>query len=531
MADNRRRVELTPQQERVLRGLAAGKTNWEIAQDLGLSLEGVKYHVSEIIGRYNVSSREEAVAAWHQEESVGAKVRRSWAGLLAVPASTVAKVAAAGLAVALVSAVALTLWPEGSGTAPVPQTFESPDDLLAAMATAASRDDDVLQVRSTRTFQESDGSPVLEFGDHNAYFDFENGRARIDYTKGADLTTDTVDYYTAWFNGQNFFERGPDDDAPREGFLPERWHLCMDSPEFLTALIACGLDSAPSNIAGAAPVFIATAEWNGNSARVIEYTYEYEGGAGATVVHRFYVDAVTLLPLALTTTGGDAAGSPIGTLTQKFEAARIDRDDAVRALLDPRAEGFLTPSERELEVLDNPRWRDRIYWLGREYAPGNGLPSFTLGDASDADGWYNVTRPVLLRLRYETVAGRVVYVELWEADGWEHFVGGLGEQFLGAGTCLQSEQLGANGTPVTFLSGYRNQEPRDSPWPTPTVPVPNSGCSDDYTWFMAVADFGSHVVTINAPVGLYSGPSEWWMPSRTELKEFASALRLRQPGE
>lgn len=511
-----------------MRGLAAGRTNWEIAQELGLSLEGVKYHVSEIIGRYGVSSRDEAVAAWRQQESIGAKVRRSWAAILAVPSSTVAKVAAAGVAVAVVLAVALTLWPQGSGSAPVPQTFESPDDLLGAMATAG--EEDILHVQSIRTFQESDGAPVLEFGHHDAYFDFGNGTARIDYTKGADLTTDTVESSTAWFSGQDFFERGPDDDAPREGFLEEQWRLCIDSLEFLPAVIACGLDSAPSNIVGAIPVLITTAEWDGKDARAIEYTSQ--AGTGATVVYRFYIDAATLLPLALVATGEDTNGNSMGTLTQEFATSRIDRDGAVQALLDPRAEGFLTPSERELEVLDDPRWRSHLYWLGREFDPGGEFPSFVLSDASDADGWYVPgERPVLLRLCYEGADVGGFYVELWEAAGWETFVELLGQQFLGAGPCLLAEEQVISGTPVTFLSGYRNEEPRDAPWTTPTVPGPASGCPSGYTWFMAVADYGDYVVTINAPVGLYSGPAEWWSPSREELEAFAAALRLRQPGQ
>ena len=56
------RYGLTERQRDVLAMMAEGRTNYDIAQALGLSLEGAKYHVSEILGKLGVDSREEAVA-------------------------------------------------------------------------------------------------------------------------------------------------------------------------------------------------------------------------------------------------------------------------------------------------------------------------------------------------------------------------------------------------------------------------------------------------------------------------------------
>ena len=41
----------TPRQREVLTLLARGRTNREIAEELGISLDGAKWHVSEIITR------------------------------------------------------------------------------------------------------------------------------------------------------------------------------------------------------------------------------------------------------------------------------------------------------------------------------------------------------------------------------------------------------------------------------------------------------------------------------------------------
>lgn len=43
--------ELTPGHREVRQLLAKGRTNFEIAEALGISLEGAKYHVREIMGR------------------------------------------------------------------------------------------------------------------------------------------------------------------------------------------------------------------------------------------------------------------------------------------------------------------------------------------------------------------------------------------------------------------------------------------------------------------------------------------------
>lgn len=57
---------LTPRQQEVLELVREGHTNAEIARELGISHDGAKWHVSEIIGRLGVTTREEA-AAWQPE--------------------------------------------------------------------------------------------------------------------------------------------------------------------------------------------------------------------------------------------------------------------------------------------------------------------------------------------------------------------------------------------------------------------------------------------------------------------------------
>jgi len=50
----------------VLALIREGLTDREIAARLGISLDGVKFHVSEILGKLGVTSRNEA-ARWHED--------------------------------------------------------------------------------------------------------------------------------------------------------------------------------------------------------------------------------------------------------------------------------------------------------------------------------------------------------------------------------------------------------------------------------------------------------------------------------
>src|SRR5690606_31094903 len=70
---------LTPREWEVLDLLRQGLSNREIADRLRISYDGARYHVSEILSKLGVSSREEA-AAWQPEASAS---RRVWGiGLL-----------------------------------------------------------------------------------------------------------------------------------------------------------------------------------------------------------------------------------------------------------------------------------------------------------------------------------------------------------------------------------------------------------------------------------------------------------------
>jgi DNA-binding CsgD family transcriptional regulator len=95
-----RTSDLTRRQRQVLELIARGKTNGEIAGELGVTLDGAKWHVREILAKLGVDSREDAARIWRQDQSIGSRTLRRMA---AVPASAMLG-AAAGVAIVIVVA-------------------------------------------------------------------------------------------------------------------------------------------------------------------------------------------------------------------------------------------------------------------------------------------------------------------------------------------------------------------------------------------------------------------------------------------
>lgn len=89
-------TQVTPRQREVLDLLVKGYTNQQIAQKLGISLEGAKWHVREILEVTGASSREEAAEMWRAENGLPRRLwRMTWsAGAIAAAAAGIAVVIA-----------------------------------------------------------------------------------------------------------------------------------------------------------------------------------------------------------------------------------------------------------------------------------------------------------------------------------------------------------------------------------------------------------------------------------------------------
>jgi len=78
--------ELNDRQRQILGLIERGHTNREIADLLGLSIDGAKWNVSEILTKLGLDSREEAAEYWRSRRSPTATVTRALRALFSAPA-------------------------------------------------------------------------------------------------------------------------------------------------------------------------------------------------------------------------------------------------------------------------------------------------------------------------------------------------------------------------------------------------------------------------------------------------------------
>jgi|GEM_PF-3334418 len=119
--------EVTSRQLEVARLVAEGRTNPEIASSLGITLDGAKYHVSELLGRLGLERREE-IAYWYRSERRGQRMRRFSALFASAPrAFATAAGATAVIALGVLFAVGLSggLAQESAVGSPTPTTTPS----------------------------------------------------------------------------------------------------------------------------------------------------------------------------------------------------------------------------------------------------------------------------------------------------------------------------------------------------------------------------------------------------------------------
>jgi hypothetical protein len=107
-----------------------GKTNTQIGEELGISLDGAKWHVSEILSKLQAESREEAADYWRRYNGIAPRFERIFRGLAGgVSTKWVAGTAAvmvAGVATAVVVAIAINRSSEVPGTASPTQSVATP---------------------------------------------------------------------------------------------------------------------------------------------------------------------------------------------------------------------------------------------------------------------------------------------------------------------------------------------------------------------------------------------------------------------
>ncbi len=129
----------TPRQLEVIELVAKGHTNAQIADRLDISLAGAKWHVSEVLSKLGVESREAIPDYWRWRRSPVRALRRRFA--LALPALPLAPTFAGAtiVGIALVGGILLAAsWPSNEPGAPAEQAQqEAPDPVESARSALA----------------------------------------------------------------------------------------------------------------------------------------------------------------------------------------------------------------------------------------------------------------------------------------------------------------------------------------------------------------------------------------------------------
>lgn len=115
---------LTPAEQRVLTYLRRGLTNSEIAEELGISLNGVKYHISNMLGKLGLQHRED-LAVWHPQNRE--TFRHMWANVpVAVRLFAVSIAAASGVGIVVFAGFVIASLGNDSHESPSNNSGSSP---------------------------------------------------------------------------------------------------------------------------------------------------------------------------------------------------------------------------------------------------------------------------------------------------------------------------------------------------------------------------------------------------------------------
>ncbi len=432
--------------------------------------------------------------------------------------------------------------PESIGAVPTLDSAEpptTPKELVDRMVTAVAATGSVLHMTAELVLP-GEGDGEQHYGSWEGWFDFKSLQGRLNYEKGPDNTTDTPEFEEYWFDEDERYRQEPDDDSPR--LSDEAWRGCIDEEPLIAEVFVCGLASEPSNFELREPATIVTGEWHGLAAVGIAYAWEQvlapspgdrptpspTAGAGTptavppagTIVARteyeFFVDRSTYFPLGLRVTSF-RDGLETGTYEFAYKTDLIKRDDFDTDLLDPRAAGYQTEDEAEMEFLDHPEGNGPVYWLGREFDGGDSVGVLVL---DGVDQRYNAERPTLLTLYYEGADGNGrLELEMWTPEGWDDFTALLEEADNNSGhwpfgeACRDVEAFEAGDFQGSIIAGYDYDRPEiggavaTTPGVTaPTAtPFPSQPCPERaQDEFMAVIEVeDGYVVTLNASVGIF----------------------------
>ena len=419
---------LTPREWEVLSLIEQGASNEEISQRLGITERTAKYHVSEILSKLGVSSREEAVAAVG-ERTVRTAVAR-WALWL--------RIAAVLSAAGVLMIVLVLAWDmlQGGGDDGVSAEISVTDVYSRALASAA-RSGSLLHISFEQV--SSDGGAEKQLREGEMWVDAAGDSVRRESHNGRDATNqDSVgDELTIAAKGFLYTHF----DSPALGSRANRSEfksLCGGTEStVIAAIFSCGVDpvrntGTPADIASQVDTH---AQFEGHPAIVVLIGYANTTATpnliASVFTTYFYFDPATFLPL------GESVGLPFDTTT-RLQTEFIDKSSVASDYLDPKSIGYglRDPDANRAEIAS----RVNPYWLGDQFVVNGSSEYILMGaDLTHALGG-------TASLEYEAPDGYpAVDIYLWDRNAWVTFLAQATSKLLSRQECTTETDVTGGG--------------------------------------------------------------------------------------
>ena len=560
---------LTPREWEVLDLVREGLSNEAIAERLGISVSGVKFHLTEILGKLGLDNRTDA-ARWQPAEA------RPWWTAAATPLALgrrlgsgwAAGAIAGALVVAVAVGVAVLVWAlllasDGDGgervdVPPVDLAGLTAENFPSRFEDGLSREGLVMHTAIEARFGTDTAN--LRAWTVEAWVDGAADVSREEFRKDPSWDAEISEYVLSVADAESYYStdgfehsKSPNDACPGlTQFLASVLNTvlqCVESEGVERRGTSIDLDETYDGIPAVA--YIA------NDANLSEGGPEpFEAETTST----FYVDRESFLPLALVTNYRDLRQGESGTGVYDFDSEFVRADSLPGDFFEPSSIGYAPPTPTPVcdpeAVLDEPDSGVTVYWLGREFAGVDALPPLRL-DCSGRGEHPGEGPGYRVDMRYEVdETSADVSIWLWRPEDWQLYNDEALNAMTFTGPCGSQEELSIAGGRAVIYAAHEPEQParaatpeaitpagtvvEETPLPyrtpTPASPditsTPGAGSCPDrpFDLYTAVVYFDDTIVTVNMPhcifcLGRGEGPDPY--DSRAGMEAIVRALQVR----
>jgi DNA-binding CsgD family transcriptional regulator len=407
---------LTPREQEVLGLIRQGLTNEQIAERLGISFAGARYHVAEMLSKLGVSNRREA-ALW-SPEAAGARRFGVFAGLFArITGSAIGKVAAAvavAAGVGVLAAFLLGVIAIGGREEEGPGDVEKPSELT--VEEVYRRVNEAL-AQSGRIFHakiESSGAGLVPYETTEEQWVDASRQVAREETNSEAQAGDGPRHFQATAIHKQDATLLKDNERSTE----RRPMLCYGASLAASVVIGCPGPTTTQTMT------VVDGTYGGRKAIVLISEGRTVGSdETATFTARLYLDAKTYLPIASTSDGEVDSGQrrPASSKTT-YTTSWVQRDTLPADFFEPAAIGYVPPDPQAAIRNANDL---QVYWLGTEFsapdlerlilrfsaaAPNRGVPyrySLTYARASNPHDPPFLTLQIFFRDIFNSVSSQL----------------------------------------------------------------------------------------------------------------------------